>query len=327
MLIPVTYDAWPTRLKHPTTIMVGRAQLAHALFVTGRAPGDRARFGLASRFEALHRTSIVPSYLKFRAGGIYRSPLANSLDRSEKAGLSYNLGQALTQIFCQQALGVPHLLHFDRYQATHGVRLVSQATRHRPDFLGRPTGSPHWVVAESKGRSQKYERTLPADIATQKSVVRSVAGCAPFVSMGSIAFVDSKTDQVSLHVVDPPENEVAGVDVTVDDRLFLLAYYGPFLELFDSVQAVRTDDFENTAVVTLTDLQLRVGLRTSILLELLRLRDSANRSVEGITGSLSNLADPEVAGAGDGGGAAFFPDGSLFEWLDGPDVNEDEVRR
>lgn len=63
--------------------------LAHALFVTGRAPGDRYAFAAASFWEFVHRTSIIPSYIRWRGGQLLRSRLAMELDRSEKVGLSY----------------------------------------------------------------------------------------------------------------------------------------------------------------------------------------------------------------------------------------------
>src|SRR5665213_2537158 len=74
--------------------------LAHALFVTGRAPGDQARFGTASVWEFIHRASIIPAYVRRApSGALTRSRLALDLDRSEKVALSYSLGQAMTAIF------------------------------------------------------------------------------------------------------------------------------------------------------------------------------------------------------------------------------------
>src|SRR4051794_38104598 len=85
--------------------------LAHALFATGRAPGDERAHGTASVYEWLHRTSLVPAYVRRRYGGaLVRSSLALSLDRSESVSLSYALGQAMTAIFCRTQLSVDFLM-------------------------------------------------------------------------------------------------------------------------------------------------------------------------------------------------------------------------
>lgn len=67
--------------------------LAHALFATGRAPGDQARFGDASFWEFVHRASLIPASVRINSSGrLVKSALALELDRSEKVALSYALG-------------------------------------------------------------------------------------------------------------------------------------------------------------------------------------------------------------------------------------------
>jgi hypothetical protein len=111
------------------------ADLAHALFVTGRAPGNRASFGAASLWELFHRVSLIPAYVRLRSGGrLTRSRLAVELDRSEKVALSYALGQAMTGVFCERLLSVSHMMHVERYASRHNV--VFGPTRQRPDLFG-----------------------------------------------------------------------------------------------------------------------------------------------------------------------------------------------
>ena len=38
--------------------------LAHALFATGRAPGDQWAHSMASVWEWIHRTSLIPAYIR-----------------------------------------------------------------------------------------------------------------------------------------------------------------------------------------------------------------------------------------------------------------------
>lgn len=55
--------------------------LAHALFVTGRALGDQSSYGAASVCEFMRRTSLIAAYIRRdRAGRLVRSRLAQELD-------------------------------------------------------------------------------------------------------------------------------------------------------------------------------------------------------------------------------------------------------
>jgi hypothetical protein len=68
--------------------------LAHALFTTGRAPGNQATYGKASFWEFVHRASLIPAYIRRNPNGrLVRSQLARDLDRSEKVGVSYALAR------------------------------------------------------------------------------------------------------------------------------------------------------------------------------------------------------------------------------------------
>lgn len=204
--------------------------LAHALFTTGRAPGDQALFGMASYWELVHRVSLIPAYLRRSSTGfVMRSPLAFDLDRSEKVGLSFALGQAMTAVYCRQQLGVRFLMHVDRYAARYRVRF--QAGRSRPDFIG--CVSPQkWVVAEAKGRSSRMELSLPLKLAAQKSMVRSIRGYRPWLSIGCVASfpptLGGFAGQLRVDAVDPPISE-SSVDIAIDETRFIRAYYEPFV--------------------------------------------------------------------------------------------------
>ncbi|MBD3926573.1 hypothetical protein IEZ26_18260 [Nocardioides cavernae] len=222
------------------------SDLAHALFVTGRAPGDQAKFGDASVWEWLHRSSLVPAYVRRHSSGrLVRSNLALTLDRSEKVALSYALGQAMTAVFCHQVLNVPMLLHVDRYEKRWKVDLGG--SNKRPDLFGR-LGPAQWVVAEAKGRSNAAESSLPADLVKQKSVVKSVAGHPPVVALGCItsfpAVKAGKPGHMKVNAVDP-DADAEGVDIELQDGRYLQAYYEPFARALDGELGVSRegDDF------------------------------------------------------------------------------------
>lgn len=231
----VDYSAFsfPTGVVVPNDKLIFTADdLAHALFTTGRAPGDQNRYGKASVWEFLHRTAIIPAYIRRRPyGSLVRSGLAQELDRSELVGLSYVLGMALTTIFCRRQLSVPHLLHIDRYAAQHQIRF--NTPRKRADLIGRaPNG---WIVAEAKGRSRTAERELRTKLEQQKRSVASVGGERPWLALGCVASFPASSEGVRLDAFDPSENDQESVrydEIALDG--YFLAYYLPFINAIES---------------------------------------------------------------------------------------------
>ncbi|WP_210985717.1 hypothetical protein [Streptomyces sp. F63] len=215
--------------------------LAHALFITGRAPGDTARHGLTSSFEWLHRVSLIPAYLRRHPNGwVMRSDLARELDRSEKVALSYTLGQGLTGIFSTHVLSVRFLMHIDRYGGSHGI-VVAPRTKRRADFFGqRHSGG--WVVAEAKGRSNPIDSSLKRSMRAQKRTVRSIGGEIPEITYGCAAYfeeTEAGVERLCVYAVDPEEDEPEAVDLRVDDPdSFIVAYYTPFLAALEAGEPV-----------------------------------------------------------------------------------------
>ncbi|MCC3332943.1 hypothetical protein [Nocardia abscessus] len=232
--------AFPTAVNPHGQLNFRTEELAHALFATGRAPGDRYRYGSASTWEWLYRTSLIPAYIRRRPyGALTRSRLAHELDRSELVGLSYALGTAMTAIFCRRVLDVSHLLHIDRYASTYGV--VFGTGRKRADLFGRaPSG---WVVAEAKGRSRAMERTLPEKLLDQKRSVLSIESGPPWLALGCVAsFPTGQNLVVDAFDPDEPAEDAIRLDHVTRDR-YLYAYYQPFI---NALQA--GDRLEDTSV-------------------------------------------------------------------------------
>lgn len=191
--------------------------LAHALFTTGRAPGDTADHGWSSVFEWLHRVALMPACLRRRPDGrIARTDLARELDRSEKVALSYAVGQATTGIFATQLLDVRFLMHVDRYGGSYQL-VVPPKTKSRPDLFGqRRNGG--WVVAEAKGRSTPIDTDLKNRMRLQNRMIRSVAGVPPEIAYGCCAYFAKATngeEWLRMYAVDPLENEPEAIDFRV----------------------------------------------------------------------------------------------------------------
>ncbi|WP_338909455.1 hypothetical protein [Streptomyces nigra] len=239
--------------------------LAHALFTTGRAPGDTASHGWTSVFEWLHRVALMPAYLRRRPDGrIARSDLARELDRSEKVALSYAVGQAMTGIFATQLLDVRFLMHVDRYGGSYQL-VVPPNTKSRPDLFGQ-RGTGGWIVAEAKGRSTPIDADLKRKMRLQKRMIRSVAGVPPEIAYGCCAYFEKTNGQEWLHLysVDPQEDDPEAIDFRISSPdHFIAAYYAPFLSAIRAGEPV-LDAEPDYLTATLGPFGIRVSILRSV---------------------------------------------------------------
>jgi hypothetical protein len=273
--------------------------LAHALFTTGRAPGDEISHGRSSVYEWLHRTSLIPAYVRRTYwAGLVRSDLALTLDRSELVGVSYALGQAMAAIFCRTQLGVSHLLHIDRYSGQYNVRFGQ--TRRRSDLFG--TSARGWVVAEAKGRSGSLPEELRRTLEAQKRSVSEIEGKPPWVALGCVAFFPQRAGAMQLRAFDPSKEAEEPIVLDVTRDRFVLAYYLPFLRVFDFGNQEQDEVFQSA---TFANFGLRVKLPL-VLVE--RLRRAESGQLEGLSrdvqGALNEVHSRELG---------VFPDGSVME--------------
>lgn len=296
-------------------LMFSDGDLAHALWVTGRAPADQFSHGASSLWEWVHRVSLVPAYLRATpTGRVVRSNLALDLDRSEKVGLSYALGQAMTGVWCTKVLHVTHLMHVDRYAKSYNVTCVN--TKRRADLFGLSgTG---WIIAEAKGRSNGIEPSLSAKMRTQKRSISSVSGLPPALTLGCAAAFPPDKGEMVLRLVDPSDDEYESISIVVDLDRFYLAYYRPVLEVLRA--GTRVQGPEGYSTVSLTTLGLRVGLLTQIEDRIACLDDS-RRGTEGLAAFAQTLlTDVSIPVRG-------FPDGSIFETDWGEALSNDDYER
>ncbi len=297
-----TFEVWYRAERFPlgfpqTHQMVFSADdLAHALFVTGRAPEDRSKHGVTSVYEWLHRITLIPAYIRRSPQGrLIRSDLARELDRSEKVSLSYMLGQAMTGIFSEKVMSVRFLMHVDRYWGRHGA-IFAPNTRKRADLFGqRLSGT--WVVAEAKGRSGSVPQKVRDDLTVQKRTIRSVAGENPEIAYGCVAHFPREPDGsefLKVLAIDPSEEEPEAVDLRVDPDKFIQAYYEPFLAAIDFGDKETRGDY---LVATFGRFRLRVGVLRSIVD---RVEQANNGRVSGlhddVTGILRRYLPGELPG-------------------------------
>jgi hypothetical protein len=192
------------------------------------------------------------------AGRIGRSSLYLDLDRSEKTSVSYYLGMTMTKIAVSRLLGVPWLMHVDRYAHQWGVTFGGGRTR--PDLIG-PNSRWQWIVAEGKGRTGGRDGEALQKMAQQKRAVRTIAGRPPLVSLGCLSYFNG--GRLALAIVDPDDEDMEPIDYTVDRDLFIVAYYRPItalLEQFPSADAELTGQQS----VALPEVDAVIGLDTNL---------------------------------------------------------------
>lgn len=277
--------------------------LAHALFTTGRAPGDQLSHGKASVWEFIHRVSVIPAYIRRdRDQHLVRSRLARELDRSEKVALSYALGQAVTGIFCQKILSIPFLMHVDRYAERYGVMFGSGK---RADLIGYDS-SLGWSVAEAKGRSNSMEPGLRQKLVAKKRSVVSIEGSPPALALGCVASFPPRVPWLRIDAIDPELEEIEPTAISVDLDRYMLAYYEPFTAAIDAGEAdAGDDDAELSPVrsVRFPGLNLRVGLLGSV----------DQRVRRAIAGNREGLGESILSELATSRHVTPFPDGTLIE--------------
>lgn len=236
--------------------------LARALFITGRAPHDRAKHGRSSAYEWCHRVAVLPAYLSWSddpVPRITRTDLAHELDPSEKGMLSYTLGQAMCQIFAERQLFVRFFMHVARYASAY--KLTFAPGQSRADFFGELTDG-GYVVAEAKGRSGRLTRDLRETMEEQKRTIKTIKGEAPKIVYASAVHFPLPRGPMHLLAIDPDEAALRAVDLPVDPDLHVLAYYTPFLDAFAHQEPLILGDY---VVASFAALGVTLGLLVPVL--------------------------------------------------------------
>jgi hypothetical protein len=301
--VPIEAEGFPGWVKREQDLAIDDNMLAHALFTTGRAKGDELGHGGSSVAEFLHKWATVAAYFDFApsTGQLSRSALAQSLDRSEKAPLSYVTAQAMTQIVAEKLLRVRRLIHFDRASID---RHVTFCGGERPDLIGWSVRG-QVLLAEAKGRARRYDGELLEKCSRQLNSVGEIDGGPPELRLASVSWLQQQRVHHYVELsgeVDQPDPESGSSPVSVEsEALTIRSYYAPFLAAFDRGEA--TFNIRDHTGAAFRDLGVEIYLPTTVV-ELVRGFEPMATSVQTIDRAIA-----EAAGATD---ERAHLDGSIF---------------
>jgi hypothetical protein len=238
-------------------------ELCRAAVTVGRRSwADVLKFGTYSLLEALWRVAIVRANLVETYDGRLRPSRAYSgLDPSEKAGVSYFLGLALTKLVAEKLFGVPWLLHLDVYKQQLAPDL---AFPEKPDFVGMDPWL-LWIVVESKGRSGGLPKRLLDVAKRQVQSVRRIGGQFPALRIAVATYFSSTGLRARMR--DPNTPEPDAIDIELNPEQLARAYYRPVVEMIraSSVPPARRQVDGRADVITpLAGLDARLGLEERI---------------------------------------------------------------
>ena len=214
-------------------------ELCRAAITVGRRSwADVLQFGTYSVLETIWRLTIVWANLKEEANSrIGRSNAFLGLDPSEKGAVSYFLGLAIAKLLAERLFGVAWLLHFDLYRQYLNPTLGPFGNK--PDFVGLDA-TRHWVVIETKGRTNAAGQQLANAAKRQTRSLRQVGG--EFPTLRAAIVVDFAYGPLRAFVQDPEEFDPDAPDITVEARELVRAYYRPLIRLIQNLPHDRRED-------------------------------------------------------------------------------------
>jgi hypothetical protein len=225
-----------TALSAPSEILFSWEELCRAAITVGRRSwADVLKFGTYSVLEALWRIAIVRANLVENYDGKLRQSNAfTDLDPSEKAGVSYFLGLALTKLVAEKLFGVPWLLHLDVYRRELAPDL---AFPEKPDFVGMDAWQ-LWIVVESKGRSRTITKKLLNDAKRQVRSLRRISGQLPSLRVAVATYFSRRGLRARMR--DPDTFLPTAIDIELSSEQLARAYYRPIVEMILASDAARS---------------------------------------------------------------------------------------
>lgn len=208
-----------------------------AIFTLG-SPSSSDLDGRGWRRSRFRRSmgNAVTEFLLWDGGNLRLADDFAALDRTEKGGVSFWMGSAITFLVAQNRLAVPWLAHVDLL-LTAGVLSRVGDTRVTPDFAGFGQGG-GWHVIESKGRSSGYDTEVVRYAKEQASKVKQVSGAEPQTSSACVVSFSPAGTSVLL---DDPKPSLGDQQWTIEPKPFLRYYYSGIRHL---LATSRTDTVE-----------------------------------------------------------------------------------
>src|SRR5262249_32062087 len=158
-------------------------------------------------------------------GTLRPSQAFRALDPSEKSGVSYFLGLALTKLLIERLFRVPWLLHLDVYR---DLLNPSLAFPQKPDFVGMDPWF-LWIVVESKGRTRRVPKSV-LDIAKRQVLsLRTIGGQFPSLRIAVATYFAGA--RLGARMRDPDTPDPDGQDIDLTPEQLARAYYRPVVEM------------------------------------------------------------------------------------------------
>lgn len=208
--------SWPFLLRSAVSLSASTPGVA----------GSGGNWPRAEWMEALWRLAIVRANLRGDGG---RRPLIKTqsfrnLDPSEKAAVSFFLGQVSAKVFAEALLDCPQFLRVDAQLSVRGARLRGT----RPDFYGLSSRAAT-IATEVKGCSGMWTRVNVPRAKAQARALPQILGGGAHTSVVHIAYFER--DQWKARLVDPPRSRSA--DGPTKESAYR-RYYAPLVRLVEA---------------------------------------------------------------------------------------------
>jgi hypothetical protein len=222
----------------PAEIVFSWDELCRSAITVGRRRwSDVSQFGTYSVLESMWRVGMIRANLVEEANGrLRKSGAFVNLDPSEKSAVSYFLGVTLAKLITERLFGVAWLLHLDVYRQFLNPTL---ALSNKPDFVGLNSAA-HWVVIESKGRTNLANSKLVDAAKRQTRSLRQVGGQMP--ALRAAIVIDFAYGSLRARVRDPDDFDPDAPDVPIEAPQLVRAYYHPLVQLIQRLPHERRQD-------------------------------------------------------------------------------------
>jgi hypothetical protein len=253
------FDNYP-ELETKGNLFCSIADLVHAAITVGRKDwSDVLRHQRYSYLEIIYRSYMLLANLDYAGPRFRRSSAYDDLDPSEKSAISYFFGLVCAKLFTEQTLGVPWLLHLERYLVDYTLM-----TGKHPDLIGQ-NSSGNWIVVEAKGRSNNIRSADLEKAKQQTQSLESVNGKSPILRAVIAGSFPSGALEVNLE--DPVFGEgEEQFTLRLTTSQFLQDYYKPFIDLllaYDGGEAMHVLETP-VLMVEIEELDMWVGLNEKL---------------------------------------------------------------
>lgn len=258
------------------------ADIFRAAIKVGRPSwGYVYRYGTYSHHEANYKRYLIKANLRESGSrSIIKTEVYESLDPSEKSGVSYFLGLISASLLCEILLQVPWIVHFDVFG--HLFPSFATSGRRRPDLIGANLAS-DYVVVESKGRTNAASQSVAVEAKQQALAVNTIGGKTPIARIASVTHFRDGGLSVFLH--DPEVKSEEPIDIPIENEKFARDSYGPVLSLLSATPQVEAISIAGRQYVlaNIPGTEDRIGLVSEI---------AEATSISGVASSLSNEIEP-----------------------------------